>query len=386
MELTFPFRNWTYHSLSEFFEMPSIRDYAESGKDIDTWSADEFNVSHYHDTVTQFQNELLQVIQTTNQETIDEYFNTFYAEVAEIRSICTEGYLSEIITKWNEDELHKFEATVTEKVEAYQKNPDRKRAHLEYYYEEYLLPLFPSHRTGHKYQLINYNYYCIEDKLEYVDPIIIPDYFSFLKQELELFLSIIRKYGGDWEKGLIKSRVGTQIVLKPIVFCEGDIDIDLITKAADVLDKNDLLGTIELRQRGEATNLDKLWSILSTNNWETIPQKKILLYDCDMSKQPEDFGHICRRVIPRMEAHKIQKGTENLFPDETLELAAACNPAFIDVKSITGTERGVPFNMIETNINKHEKRNFCDWIVANGNREDFAHFSVIFDIIENFLS
>jgi len=116
---------------------------------------------------------------------------------------------------------------------------------------------------GRKYQAINYNYYCIEDKLKYVNPAIAPVYFSFLKQEVELFFSIVRKYGGDWEKGLIKSKIGNPIVLKPIVFCEGDIDIVLIKKAAELLGKTDLMDKIELRHRGGYTNLDKLWSILN---------------------------------------------------------------------------------------------------------------------------
>ncbi len=73
------------------------------------------------------------------------------------------------------------------KAEDFQKNPDRKRAHLESYLEEPSPLFYFGGMSGRKYQAINYNYYCIEDKLKYVNPEIVPVYFSFLKQQVELF-------------------------------------------------------------------------------------------------------------------------------------------------------------------------------------------------------
>lgn len=383
MELTFPFRNWTYNSLLKLFEIDIIKDYFNSEIEIDKWSADNFDVKFYQDRVPSFENELLQILDTTNQETIDYYFTTLSDDIRYVKTLISNEYLEQEIEDWNMSELEKFNELVAKKTGEYSMSPDRKRNHLEEYEEEFYPLLFGGiHQGLRKVKKINYNYYCIEDKLNHVDPAVITEYLNFLKEQVSLFIAIANKYGIPWQQGNIKAKSGVSLKLKPILFCEGEIDITLIVKAADLLGKNELLSKIELRYRGSYSKLDSLWTILTENNWETVPQKKILLYDCDTNREDRDFGHIHKRTTPKIESNIIQRGIENLFPETTITKALAFKKEFIDFKNIKGTERGKAYERSETCVNKHEKRNFCNWLIGNGTKEDFANFKAIFDILE----
>jgi hypothetical protein len=381
--LTFPFRNWAFNGLLKFFGMGMIEDYSNSNLEIDEWAAENFEVKFYQDRIPSFENELLQIVDTTTQETIDHYFSTLAEDIHYVKDLFTKENLIQKIEEWNNNELEKFNELVNKKTEDYSKEPDRNRKHLETYEQEsFLFPALGVIQSRRKTQRTNYNYYCIEDKLKYVNPEIVDKYLNFLDEQTNLFIVTAKKYGVPWEQGNIKSKAGTAIILKPILFCEGDIDVTLINKAAELLEKTVLLSKIELRYRGSCGHLDKLWSILTDNNWETVPQKKILLYDCDTNKQDEDFGHIHRRTISKINENIIQRGIENLFPEHTIKRALEYKKEFVDFKTITGTERGVAYEKAETIINKHEKRNFCNWLLENGKKEDFQHFKTIFDILE----
>jgi len=56
--------------------------------------------------------------------------------------------------------------------------------------------------------------------------------------------------------------------------------------------------------------------------------------------------------------------------------------AFVDFKKTVGIKRGVEYVEEMNEINKDEKKNFCQWACANGTTSDFQFFKVIFDIIE----
>jgi hypothetical protein len=388
MELTFPFKNIAINTLLDFFEIGKVVEFYESKTEEGAWKKEYFDleVQNYQDRIPDFENEIIQVIDTTGQETIDAYFKTLSNELHYVKGLLHKGDLSEKIDLRNDLKLEKFEASIKEKEEDFMMSPDRKRKHLEIY--EYdmgvggLIPISRYKAGGGKVTKTNYNFYCIEEKLDYIDPAIIDEYFPFLSEQSNLLFDVGRKYGVQWESGKIKSKLKGTPDLKPIVFCEGDIDVELLQKAAELLNKTTLISKIELRYRGSCSNLDKLWSILTDNNWETVPQKKILLYDCDTNRADENFGYFYRRMIPKQEGHTVKRGIENLFPVETIDRALVHKPAFVDFKKVIGTERGVSYERIENIINKHEKRNFCGWILANGDVNDFEYFNIVFDIIE----
>lgn len=367
----------------ELFKPSFVKEYFENKENLNEWLAESHEVQFYHNRIADFENEIQQIIETNTQEGIDGYFHQLSDVLSDLREILTEPSFKKTIADFNVASEKEFNEKVTKKTEEYSKHPNRKMKHLEEY-DETFHEFFPilGGRKPLKLRKVNHNYYSIEDKLEYIDPALLDEYLVFLNNESKLFSDVAKKYGIKWQNGEIKANEGTGISLKPILFCEGDIDIVLLRRAAELLGKIELLEKIELRYRNGSGNLDKLWSILIDNNWETVPQKKILLYDCDTNKPNEDFGHMFRRTMPRKEDHTITRGIENLFPKETIERAVAHKPEFVDFREIKGTERGVAYEKSETVINKNEKRNFCEWVIANGTKEDFAHFDEIFNILE----
>jgi hypothetical protein len=179
-------------------------------------------------------------------------------------------------------------------------------------------------------------------------------------------------------------RIELERQAKPILFVEGDYDIRYLTKAAELLGKNDVLERILIKDGGGFGNLDKLWRSYDSAISENIPNKIILLYDCDTNKQNTDRNLVYKRVITLIAENPISVGIENLFPLETINRVEFLNPQFIDTKDETAQRIR---NVIQTipstkSVNKDEKNNLCNWLCENGTVEDFVNFESIFDIIE----
>ncbi|MCL5260872.1 MAG: AAA family ATPase [Gammaproteobacteria bacterium] len=178
---------------------------------------------------------------------------------------------------------------------------------------------------------------------------------------------------------------------KPILFVEGDYDIKYINRAAEHLDKKNVLLQIEIYDGGGFGGLDKIWKNYDSKISSVIPQKILLLYDCDTGKGDSDKGKVFKRIIPSLEESKcvIEKGIENLFERAVLDRAIKAKKAFIDIDyerkcSSRGQEITVPEKW---GVCKAEKGNLCDWICKDGNgtKDDFKNFETIFEIIENVL-
>lgn len=170
----------------------------------------------------------------------------------------------------------------------------------------------------------------------------------------------------------------------PIVFVEGDYDIRYLNKAATLLNKQEILAKIQIKDGGGFGNLDKVWKGYDNALSEILPKKIILLYDCDTKKSEMDKGRVYKRVIPSFNAHPIAIGIENLFPAETIQKVEAQNPQFVDTEE--PTQKRVRGEIIKNpgskSINKDEKGNLCNWLCENGTAEDFAHFKSVFQVIE----
>lgn len=175
---------------------------------------------------------------------------------------------------------------------------------------------------------------------------------------------------------------------KPIVFVEGSSDIDYITKAAQLLNKTEILERVNLKNGDGSGNLTKIWKAFDNPISQIIRAKIILLYDCDTKKQNKNTGLIYSRVIPLISENPISIGIENLFPLETIDKIEGECPQFIDLKE-ESTERcrGETITHPATkSINKDEKSNMCKWLCENGNIDDFKHFQVVFEIIEEIIN
>jgi len=187
------------------------------------------------------------------------------------------------------------------------------------------------------------------------------------------------------ETAVFDSDVRTAITQSqtPILFAEGSIDIDYLAKAAELLDRQESIEKFRLLDANGFGGLDKIWKHFDTNIARLTNRRVTLLYDCDVNKAASSKPGVSRLVAPQ-QGHRISKGMENLFADELIERAKQASPAFIDVSP--AFQKVVRGNAVEEperwEVNPDEKRNLADWVIANGAAQDFAHFGLIFDLLD----
>lgn len=383
IELTFPFKNMAINDLLRLGKPGVMLDYIEWTHDGNPNAGITYRSESdlYRNALPNFENELLQVINTSDQATIDSYFQLLHRELGHIKNHLNKKTFEESVTAYNDRVMERFIQDVETASAEYFKQENRQLHHLETYeVNEY--NFLSGFKNPNKTTKINYNYYCIESKPALIDLVYFDEYFGLLSKFSDEFFDIAVRYGLQWSK---KEIVAKHATIKPVLYLEGELDIRYIQTAAKFLGQQDLLDQIELRQRGGYSRLDQMWQALSKNNWETIPQKKLLLYDCDTEKPDGDLGYIFKRVIPSIAEHPIKKGIENLFPQQTITNAIAFSRALVDEETATGLERGQPFTRTAMKINHQEKTNFCDWICESGTAEDFRNFQTIFDLIKTLL-
>lgn len=174
---------------------------------------------------------------------------------------------------------------------------------------------------------------------------------------------------------------------KPIIFVEGDYDIRYLNKAAELLNKTEILTKIQLKDAGGFGNLDKVWKGYDNPISEIVPNKIICLYDCDIKKPKTDKGLVYRRVIPSIVENPIAIGIENLFPAATIQNIEVQCPQFIDTQEqSTKRIRGrTTISPASKSVNKDEKSNMCNWLCENGTADDFVNFESAFSIIEEII-
>lgn len=203
--------------------------------------------------------------------------------------------------------------------------------------------------------------------------------FSEFEDAYQTFVKT-EKFQSSVEDEILKSQ-------KPIVFVEGDYDIRYINKAAEILDKTDLISQVELKDGGGYGNLDKIWRNFKSVNQEIISKKVLCLYDCDTNKCDDDHNNFFKRIVPTIPNNPISIGIENLFPETTIVKAESHKPDFIDIeeeRKIRKRGQEITIPKIKS-VNKNEKGNMCDWLCENGNKDDFSNFIKVFEIIEQSL-
>ena len=165
----------------------------------------------------------------------------------------------------------------------------------------------------------------------------------------------------------------------PVIFVDGDTDVQYHRKAAELLGFDSLLTGVEFRDGGG--KLKNIWTGLTKDHVER--KRVIVLHDPEDSVGSETRANVYRRKIEKILEHPLQKGVENLFSRMTLEKAAKCKPAFIDITDAhQRRERGTTVEVPETwVVNRDEKSNLCDWLCENGTPEDFRHFQPVLEMI-----
>ena len=207
-----------------------------------------------------------------------------------------------------------------------------------------------------------------------------PEEFSEFGDAYQAFAET-RTFNNDVRAAIEKSH-------KPIVFVEGTTDQRYIEKASTLFGKETILEAFEIRDGGGSGKLAKIWKDSVLPLTETLPYQVLLLFDCDTARTADNKGKLLQRTIPLQVQSPIKKGVENLFSKSTLEMARQHKPAFFRTEEEhSGTdEDGKPITIPEKwTVNDNEKANLCDWLCENGTQEDFRHFQVIFDLIEEAL-
>lgn len=382
MELTFPFKNVTINNLLHFTKCSNIVDYIITTSHNDPNVENIFNtyVRIYRDSLPNFENELLQTIETTDQLTIDRYFYLLAENFDYVKSYINRDTLLKSINEYNSENIERFEREIEQKTDEYFKDSNRKLEHLEVY-EDTEVSFLTAFRPQ-KINRVNYNYYCVNEKPTLIDLDFFEDYLGFINELSEEFFQIGRKYGGKWHKKEIRSR---SVLIKPVVYVEGPHDVKYIELASKLLGREDEFDQIDIRYRGGASKLDKMWQELKNENWETFIQRKLLIYDHDTSKPDEDSGHHFRRTLPYFDQNPVERGIENLFSRELLNKAINHDRTLVDVCTSRGFERGVPFERESMSVHRMEKTELCDWICKNATVDDFQYFSIIFNWIKELL-
>ncbi len=182
-------------------------------------------------------------------------------------------------------------------------------------------------------------------------------------------------------------RTAVEKAQKPIVFLEGTTDKKYLQQAAKLLGQEPILEEIEIRDSNGESGLKKIWTGIGTLPPNFVPQKVVLLFDCDYTGNCENKENKFKRKIPQESSHPIEKGIENLFSKATLEKACQYKPAFIDIDpEREKRRRGKMITVAEKwTVNEDEKTNLCDWLCKNGTKEDFQHFSKVFDLLREIL-
>ena len=171
----------------------------------------------------------------------------------------------------------------------------------------------------------------------------------------------------------------------PILYMEGKTDILYLQTAARLLGREAVMDRVDL-QDGEGGRLKKVWDAVSTLSEEVLPSKIMVLHDCDFTGQAQTKGNRLKRKLPRQVGNPIEKGIENLFSKSTLEKAENYKPEFIDIAYVSKRSRGKQGQTLEIwTINDDEKMNLCNWLCENGTDEDFRHFKVVFDLLDELL-
>lgn len=172
---------------------------------------------------------------------------------------------------------------------------------------------------------------------------------------------------------------------KPIVYVEGETDAPYLRRAAELLNKPDILRNCDIEwigdkdEKGQGFNTGKdalkhALSILKANP-KLVNRRILLLYDNDSKTPDQDYAVVSVRTLPcNNKNNVITAGIENLLPEDFLKK--------IDLYQ----ERETKKPNGEVTITKTIKKSYlCDYTCKNGCADDFSEFAHPLKIIEDFL-
>ncbi len=217
MEIRYAFRNMTVNALLAFQEEDFVYDffnyYQSDGPirpSVFYGSASyENGMSHklewYVNDLKLFEDEIQQVIHTTNQNAINQYFEKLN-EYREWLCRIDEKEVELKFNTWNETTQSEFEKKVAAESANFFQHEDRKMPHLfEHEVPDYsMLAMFSNHYGIPKTKkVINYNFFEIKDIPQLLDLDHLPKYIKFVKDMQAKFYTLTSKYIDQYERGKI---------------------------------------------------------------------------------------------------------------------------------------------------------------------------------------
>ena len=193
-------------------------------------------------------------------------------------------------------------------------------------------------------------------------------------------LTTTRRFSADIQAAIEKAQ-------KPILLVEGETDREYLQRAASLLGKEDILGKFEVRDGGGSGNLVNIWRDFRAPMTDMLPQRVLLLFDCDTRRASENRGNLFQRTMPLQSGNPVQNGIENIFSKLTLERVQQDNQTFIDVADAHSVVRRGALEVVgeKWTVNEHEKARLCRWLCENGTEEDFQGFGEVFELLEECL-
>ncbi len=173
-----------------------------------------------------------------------------------------------------------------------------------------------------------------------------------------------------------------QAQMKPVVFVEGDIDIQYLNKAGEFYPEwKKMLDDIEVKEKNGKGGLSKYWKNRLQIK-EFLKHPVILLFDCDTNQADGNDALIYKRCITVNDTNSIKIGIENLFADALILRAEKSVSKKFTQKSIPDADNS---KKQKWTVIADEKKNLVDWICANAEKDDFINFSAIFALIQSIL-
>ena len=125
-----------------------------------------------------------------------------------------------------------------------------------------------------------------------------PEEFSELGDAYRAFTETVR-FSNDM-------RAAVEGAQKPIVYVEGSTGQRYIQRAAQLLSQEAILEGVELRDGGGTGDLKNIWK-----SWlpDLVPQKVMLLFDCEEQLSPAHKGSLLRRAIPLQQTILYRKAS-----------------------------------------------------------------------------
>ncbi len=204
------------------------------------------------------------------------------------------------------------------------------------------------------------------------------------ERRLPNFLTIITQ---------IELPITEQLLAELTVFVEGPTDVLYITKALHILERTDLLKTIEIETVGEKSgkrgsgckNLEQGFKFLQ-NKPKLRPNKVLFLFDQDVKDRelPNSGNDFENLYVRRMDEYSpLKKGSEFLFSESIFKEAFERDFVQKDLGRATrDNPQPTPTYQVK------QKMAFCKWLCEKReNRpEDFQEFHKIIQIIESVLA